>query len=215
MGQGDNLSTNVCFNGPKSWYFGWYSDKQKSVDPSIRGFKGNMIGLDDYLEGNVGSSSDQLIVQITSRTQDSIYLMFNHNSGATSGNTSIGDRLAVTTQQKENSKSFLLALLDANNSEYRTSNWNGSGSDLVVKVCSVSLESEPCNANIIAYIDSPGLKLSCSSSLNDDPLGDSPRVDSPPVCTEKLWYKYVVSIFSFCFTFQLLNLHLTLFYVIA
>lgn len=191
LGQGDNYSTDVCFNGPKSWYFGWYADKQKSVDPSIEGFQGKMIGLDDYLSDEfIDSKADEsLIVQITSKSQDDIYLMFNHNSGVTSGNKSIGNKLAVTTQKAERSKSWLLALLDSNSPEYRTANWNGSEYDLVIKVCSISLTSDPCNANVIAYIDSPALKLSCPSIV-ETPLQDEP-VNDAPVCNENRWDKYV------------------------
>lgn len=191
LGRGDNYSTDVCFNGPKSWYFGWYADKQKSVNPSIRGFQGKMIGLDDYLSDSFDDSNanESLIVQITSKSQDDIYLMFNHNNGVTSGNKSIGNKLAVTTQKAERSKSWLLALLDSSSPEYRTSNWDGSGHDLVIKVCSISLTSDPCNANVIAYIDSPALKLSCPSVV-ETPLQDEP-VNDNPVCNEKQWDKYV------------------------
>jgi len=182
MGMGDK-GTRVCFNGAKSWYFGWYFDRQRSISPSVFSWDGNLMGVDDYLNENASGNNDEVIVQVQGNMQTDMYLMFNRNEGVTADNPTVGNRVAITAQEKDNAKSMQLAILDTNQ-EYRTPNWEGKGEDLVVKVCSIDTTAHPsCKARVIVFIDNAEKRLSCDG--ND-----------AETCSEKTWKKWILRVKS-------------------
>jgi len=160
---------NGCFNAAKSWYFGWYADRAKSITPASSSWSGELVPVNDYLNGSI-QSDQQVVVQVTGVGETDLYLMFNRVEGVIDGKASINDRVTVISQDQDKGYSHQLSSLGVNQ-EHRSNNWEGKGKGLVVKVCSVEVGSHPCNARVIAYIETG----------NND----------PSCCIENIWAKFV------------------------
>jgi len=168
MGVGDG---NGCFNAAKSWYFGWYADRTKSITPASSSWSGELVPVNDYLDGSI-ESDQQVVVQVTGVGETDLYLMFNRVEDVIGGDATINDRVTVVSQAEDKGYSHQLGSLGVNQ-EHRSNNWEGKGKALVVKVCSVEVGSRPCNARVIAYIEN-----------------GNTRTD-PSCCIEKKWAKFV------------------------
>jgi hypothetical protein len=111
-----------------------------------------------------------------------MYLMFNQNEGVSADNPTVGNRVAITAQEKDNGKIMQIAILDTHQ-EYRAPNWEGKGDDLVVKVCSIDTSAHPsCKARVLVFIDNAEKRLSCDGTGTDE------------TCSEKFWNKWVLRI---------------------
>lgn len=91
-----------CYNGPKSWKLGWYSDRHETIDPSKLSKDGqviNMIGLANY-ENSI--STDKVIVQITNlpfgndeMIPTDYYIVFNRKVGINWETQEGGDKVST------------------------------------------------------------------------------------------------------------------------
>lgn len=85
----------MCFNGVKSYYTGWYSDKVTTVDASntANSFSGDVYGIANY-----ETSPGPVIVRIRdpSTTANDHYVMFNRKTGINSGVVEAGNQVLVT-----------------------------------------------------------------------------------------------------------------------
>ena len=45
----------MCFNPAKTWYFNWYSNNHKELNPFNTPFNDNIVGIDDTAKGRAGS----------------------------------------------------------------------------------------------------------------------------------------------------------------
>ena len=94
MGYGyDSDDTPVmCFNGPKNWQLGWYSDRH--VNLSNGGFwSGNMYGLSAYQSS---SANDAVVVRIDANPD--IYVSYNRKDGINIGTQEGGNQVLVHTK---------------------------------------------------------------------------------------------------------------------
>ena len=180
MGVGDK---GGCFNAAKSWYFGWYSDRTKSIAPASSSWAGTLVPVSDYLKGQ-SNINQQVVVQVTGVGETDMYLMYNRVEDDITGDASIGDRVTVVSQEQDNAISIHLSSLGVNG-VYRSPNWEGTGNDLVVKVCSIELgvAPSPCQARVLVYIDTGNNVPTCDGGGNGYTAG--------PTCDEKTWNKYV------------------------
>jgi hypothetical protein len=141
----------MCFNGPKTYQLGWYS--QYHVDLPMNesyNWNGNLVG---FAEKSSASSSDKMIVRIATSTID-IYIHFNRMIGMNSGTKEGGDHVLVTTRSPgtEYAESTLEAALGSNWA-VTVSNVNGSGSSLTISVQSITTTTVPGYANIWIQLD--------------------------------------------------------------
>ena len=83
----------MCFNGPKNWQLGWYSDCHTSIGDGASSWSGKIYGLSDY--GST-SSGDSVIVQLPLASgEDDYYVTFNCKRGINSGTLEGVDQVLV------------------------------------------------------------------------------------------------------------------------
>lgn len=86
----------MCFNGPKTWQLGWYSEHHLTIDTSDTSngsvlYHGNLYGFVDH--DNV-SNDDVMIIRLNTHFDD-FYISFNRKSGFNSGTKLGGDAVMV------------------------------------------------------------------------------------------------------------------------
>ena len=136
----------MCFNGPKSYQLGWYS--QYHVDLPISGgfnWNGNLVG---FAEKSSASWSDKMIVRIITATTD-FYIHFNRMIGMNIGTLEGGDHVLVTSRSTgvDFAESTLEAMLSAN-TFYTIPNFNGGWTPLTISVTSITTTTVPGYATI-------------------------------------------------------------------
>ena len=73
------LLQRMCFNGPKNWQLGWFSDRHVTLTAGVDSWSGRLYGQTVY---DTTSSAEKMIVRIvdpTSSTGD-VYVSFNHDA---------------------------------------------------------------------------------------------------------------------------------------
>lgn len=150
-----------CFNGAKSWYFGWYEDRHTSQTPSKRSMNIKLVGIDDYLKGETTSKEHTVILRIKEGIEE-LYIMYNRAEGVNNGVPSDREKVTIVEQKGDVAQSWFLGSLDEGE-EYVKTNWNKSGKDLVIRVCSM-IFGEPDYAQVITYLKGENLQ-SCEESL--------------------------------------------------
>ena len=129
----------MCFNAAKSWHSGWYSEQGKEgheqyfLSKPGQFWKGNMVGIDDYLNGIFDESQHRVVLRIGWH----LYVMFNRKKGINDGVKEYGDTVVLVEQVGGGSArsqvlSSLNDITDTNTFIY--SNYTENGDDLVVKV---------------------------------------------------------------------------------
>ncbi len=78
----------MCFNAPKGWQLGWYTNGQETVTTS---WSGKLYGIADY--SNI-AHTDRVILQMLSDTEE-WYVSFNRKSGINSQTQEGGDQVLV------------------------------------------------------------------------------------------------------------------------
>lgn len=155
-----------CFNGAKSWWFNWYSDRHAVVTPTSKSMVLHMLSIDDYLNGQANSENQYTIARIVESNETDLFVMYNRAEGVNSEVAGHRDQVTIVRQQKSTSPSWFEAGLDeSSSSEWTKSNWNGSGYILVVQFCE-RVADTPDYARVIIYLR--GINdLSCDSNLPD------------------------------------------------
>ena len=132
----------MCWNGPKSWQSGWYSERHATFE-YIQG-----VAVDYTLIGQVdipNSSSGDVIIKVNQQTSTDFYVAFNRKVGSNSGTVEGGNQVMVWRAGGEGSgyaESELLAKLNAGNT-YTITDFDGTGNDLDVVVNSIDLSASP------------------------------------------------------------------------
>ena len=174
----------ICFNGAKSWSFGWFEDDSLAVDVvSNQNFDGLLVGVDDYANDRYTSNRHYVVLKVIDPSQaEDYYIMFNRKKGFNGGVSFAADMVTVTASQP-NQVSWNKGNLDANenSNEFAIDNFGESGRRLVVKVCDISYSSEeelPDTARVLVYMDND---LSCETTGTTEPTSTPTAVptDTP------------------------------------
>ncbi|KAL7541977.1 LOW QUALITY PROTEIN: hypothetical protein ACHAXR_011398 [Thalassiosira sp. AJA248-18] len=106
----------MCFNAAKSWFSGWYSEPGsdghadvESHDTPGQWWAGNLVGVDDYLNGIFDEGQHSLVLH----TKGGLYVMFNRAKGVNSGVKAYKDEVVIVQQWGEGGKSNVLSRLSA------------------------------------------------------------------------------------------------------
>jgi hypothetical protein len=164
----------MCFNGPKSWALGWYSEGHVTASPG--NWQGKLVGVDDIVKANgfdkaVHTSILKLPTQ--SSAYDDFYLMYNQAKGVNAGVVQHGDKVTIVSTSCLSCESTLLASLNENDDGAHTfANWDGTN-DLVVQVCERA-SGAPDYARVIVYLNDGNNDLTCSTTSPSSPPSDSP-----------------------------------------
>ena len=175
----------MCFNGAKSWYLGWYSDRHVTVTLDMLPWRGKLVGIDDYLNDQIPNDDDDfhVIANIEDLSDNldrsvNLFIMYNRQEGVNSGLLengdngevlSDGDRVTITNQTESSAVSWQLGSLvhstEDSPQDFRRDNWKGTSSVLVIHVCALE-EGTPDYAKVLIYLD--------------DGSGAAPECDPPP-----------------------------------
>ena len=121
----------MCFNGPRSWKLGWYSDRHATFTYNNGATSTiNLIGASNYLSA---SGNDVVIIKLDASVTD-YYIAFNRQSGANSETQEGGDQVMITHKDNDDDydPSILVAKLNALET-YTIDDFDGKG-DVQVKV---------------------------------------------------------------------------------
>jgi len=161
-----NDAPRSCFNGAKSWFFGWYADRHIVVTPTSGSKNLKMLSIDDYLNGKANSNDQYTIAKVDGGSTQQLYVMYNRKEGVNREVQAHGDEVTIVQQKGDNRQSWLLAGL-GDSSEWQKQNWDGKGNTLVIRVCG-RIWGEPDYARIIIYLKNVN-DLSCSNNPNPSP----------------------------------------------
>lgn len=150
-----DVGSKLCFNGAKLWYFQWYSDFHRTVNPAVNAYEGQLAGITDVRSGEVTPQSGKdVIVRLIGETEQ-LFILFNR-SELFNSQVAEADRITITAQASEYNSSMLVASLGVGE-EFTTS--DGS----IIKNCGITYGS-PDFAYIIIY--RPGV-TSAVCTFND------------------------------------------------
>eukprot|EP00571_Detonula_confervacea_P013210 CAMPEP_0172298404 /NCGR_PEP_ID=MMETSP1058-20130122/1079_1 /TAXON_ID=83371 /ORGANISM="Detonula confervacea, Strain CCMP 353" /LENGTH=1052 /DNA_ID=CAMNT_0013007679 /DNA_START=26 /DNA_END=3184 /DNA_ORIENTATION=- len=144
---GQSDSPIMCFNGPKSWKAGWYSDRHTVFNQQDLTWAGQVFGQADYPATNEG---DTVLLKLNTASSTDYYVQFNRKIGNNSGTNEGGNQVLVTRAGGEGtsySESELLAKLNAGGS-FSLENFDNSGFELRLTVNSINLSATPAYADI-------------------------------------------------------------------
>jgi len=134
----EDNAPRACFNGAKSWWFGWYSDRHAEMSPTSVSTILNMLSIDDYLNGQATSDDQYTVVRIVGTHEIDLFVMYNRAEGVNSQVSGHRDQVTIVRQNGDTHQSWLEAGLsfdegdDGVHSQWTKSNWNGSGKNLVI-----------------------------------------------------------------------------------
>lgn len=135
------FTSNLCFNGPKSFYLGWYTGYQRAVIPTLWSLDAQLFSIPDYFH-DLFSQDQLLVVRIKGDDKDEsdLFVMFHEKAGITDG-VEADMALAVTQQKSDLQDSTLLTTIGSGG-VFRRFNWSKTGNDLIVKFCGIEHEFE-------------------------------------------------------------------------
>ena len=94
----ENDGPRMCFNGAKSWFFGWYSERGGHVEIQDS-WHGKLAGIHAYLENETTEGEHSVVARVGPSTTDNhLYLMFNRKEGVNDGVAGDGDMVTVVEQ---------------------------------------------------------------------------------------------------------------------
>jgi len=169
----------ACFNGAKSWWFGWYSDRHTTITPTSGSMRLNMLSINDYLNGEATSDDQYTVARIVGQNEIDLFVMYNRAEGVNSEVGGYKDQVTIVHQSGKSKQSWIDAgLSEKGTSEWRKHNWNGSGKTLVIKVCNI-VSGAPDYARVIVYLqgvnylscDTPDPPSACPSGYSKFKVG--------------------------------------------
>lgn len=162
----------MCFNGAKSWWFGWYSDRHVSINPAASSWQGKLVGVDDYVSKKITADDQHVIARIEMQSSPDLYLMYNQKKGVNSEVQEMPDTVTVVEQDGEVATSWLLAGVTERSQPFRYLRWNGGSDDLVIRVCR-RVKGSVDYAEVLVFLDNENNKLFC-------PPKSPPKASAPP-----------------------------------
>lgn len=127
----------MCFNGAKSWYFGWYSDHHKAIDPRNGHWNGKLVGIDDYLKKQTSKNEHTVVAKI-----GTLFVMYNRKEGINSEVAGDGDTVTIVEQAGPQQQSWKRAALTESSTPFRQRNWAAQTRISSFKCANVDLEHQ-------------------------------------------------------------------------
>ncbi len=179
----------MCFNPAKTWYFGWYDDHHKEINPTNAPFNQDIVGIDDVSNGKAGDNM-KVIIRITG-DQNKFFLMYNRAKGINSEALSGADELVITKQNSAAQNSNLVEFL-GNGEQWVYNNFASTGKNLVVKNCYTTQDTPNGDiARVLIYIEGindqqcPGAGNNGNNNNNNG--GSDNNNNNNESCTDKDW----------------------------
>ena len=121
----------MCFNPAKTWFFGWYANHHKTVNPRNQAFNEDIVGIDDVVNGKAGSK--RVVIKIAGDNNE-FYLMYNRAKGVNSEAIGGKDEVVITKQNGNGKDSNFEKSLKSGE-QWIYNNFANTGKKLVVKNC--------------------------------------------------------------------------------
>lgn len=148
MGLSDNYgddSIAKCFNGPKSWTLGWYSDRHATVSSFPTTLK--LVGLADY-DNTVADDTVIARIPLPARLMD-LFVAFNRATGINSETERGINKVMVTARQYDRDDGFSYLLSELDESDLPTFRLPLSFiSFLKISVSKIDLTTSPAAAEV-------------------------------------------------------------------
>jgi hypothetical protein len=167
----------MCFNGPKTWQLGWYSNYHLNL--SAKTNIDTTVDLIGFAEKSYALKSDVMIVRIQSTVSSDVYIHFNRRIGFNINTMMGGDQVLVATQNPvpSYSASDLKSQLDASG-VYLLSNFDGSSNALQISVISITTNAVPARARVrIQFL--AGSQQEIEALSTPSPTCEPTRMPSP------------------------------------
>jgi len=158
----------LCWNGAKSWESTWYENDSVEVDvENGEFFKGSLVGVGDWANGNFDSGKHTVVIKIPddSQSKSDYFVLFNRKKGAHGGASWKIDSVHITTGYSKKVSWHQDALLSGG--KYTKADFAGSGHSLIVEVCEINVinsPNEPDTAFVLVYLDNGTNTLDCTIS---------------------------------------------------
>lgn len=173
----DDDTTNMCFNGPKTYQLGWFSNYH--VDISGSNTFSQQVDLVGFVErDSIQNQEEKMIIRITPTIGgDDYYIHFNRDSGFNDGTKEGQNQVLVAKRGSglDYKQSWLMAKLNANG-QYVVSGFNGNGFDLIITVGTIDLNISPSKAAVTVEVIAP---TPAPISLTPAPVAPTPAPVAP------------------------------------
>jgi hypothetical protein len=170
-----------AFNGHKHWFSGWFGNRQVDVDPFLQDYTFvRLVAFVDYGKSDL-MPTDAVLIRV-----DNLYIQYNRAKDY-NAETDQADTITVTKFISDDEATSAVAALNGGE-RYLYSNYQGSGLDLVIEVCELTV-TEPMidYAAVKVYFDNNVGHPSCEklSGFIDNPsfLTPSPSRNMPTPST--------------------------------
>ena len=180
MGASDGYDDGsvFCFNGPKTWQLGWFSDHHVELTSGSYSWNGELYGTSDY--ASVPSSSVAMLLKLvdpkSGRKRRDFYISFNATSGPNVDTWEGKNKVMVHYVNDDDGYSWLVKKLNKGGSY--TMNINGKTVSLKVN----DISGTPLHATVT--IDS-------STNDDDDDNDDYYDDDSTPCVDSSTWSRTI------------------------
>ena len=137
----------MCFNGPKSWQLGWYSDYHVDLSTNNYNWSGDLVG---FAEKVPVSDPEKMIIRIQDANSNTdTYVHFNRKIGFNSGTKEGGDQVLVSTRTSGVGFAVSNLVAKLNSDEvYTINDIGGSGASVRININSINTSITPARANI-------------------------------------------------------------------
>jgi len=137
----------------QTYYFGWFPEYHKDVDPSTKSYVGHLVGTNDVVNDEISPGQD-MTVKLSSSGETDLFMMYQKTEGITLEIDSdyaatFNNHVVIVEQSEDGADSFVKASL-APGDMYTQKVWNGG--TLVVQVCSIT-SGTPDVAKVISFVD--------------------------------------------------------------
>jgi hypothetical protein len=171
-----------AFNGHKHWFSGWFSNRQLVVDPFLQDYTFvRLVAFVDYGKSAL-RPADVVLIRV-----DDLFIQYNRAKDY-NAETDEANSVTVTRFISDVEATSAVAALSGGE-QYRYPNFQGSGRELVIEVCELTITEQPIDyAAVKVYLDKGVWHPSCDelSGYIDDlstfptvsPSSDMPTVSS-------------------------------------
>jgi len=169
----DDIGTQVCFNAPKLWYFNWFPQYHRTVNPKYSSVNTRLVGINDIVTGTA-NSNDDLIIKIDGG-HETLFVNFNRAKGINADVKGSIDKVVIIRQNSGADDSRWIAEMGHGEEWKSPYTFSNSGKHLVVKNCAIFYDSETDDsksdtAKVLVYLE----------GLNDVECGNVPPPPPPP-----------------------------------
>eukprot|EP00587_Corethron_hystrix_P003358 CAMPEP_0113330368 /NCGR_PEP_ID=MMETSP0010_2-20120614/21576_1 /TAXON_ID=216773 ORGANISM="Corethron hystrix, Strain 308" /NCGR_SAMPLE_ID=MMETSP0010_2 /ASSEMBLY_ACC=CAM_ASM_000155 /LENGTH=647 /DNA_ID=CAMNT_0000192879 /DNA_START=73 /DNA_END=2012 /DNA_ORIENTATION=- /assembly_acc=CAM_ASM_000155 len=176
----------MCFNAPKNYQLGWYTDKQISLSSSMMPWQGFLMGIATYESAIAGTH--YVLLRIPGTSKD-FYVSYNRKIGINSGSVKFGNKVMVHERSTGSGYALSWSLADLG----AGGTYTLEGTAISVQVLSISgdvaevkiVAGSPTNSPVRKPSDSP-VKGPSTSPVKQPTTGP---VVNPNKYGWRIWFK--------------------------